>query len=75
MKNELEEELDPAHMRLYLSAKKLAGLAYLIECEANADLLPKGQHDAKWGLALILQDIQIEVADIAGEIEELRPKY
>lgn len=66
---EKEEVREPIQTRLHLVAKKLAGLSYLVECEANTDLLPKNQHDAKWGLALILQDVESEISEAAEELE------
>ncbi len=74
MEDDIEIKSEPVQTRLYIAAKKLAGISYLMECEANTDLLPKDQHDAKWGLALILQDLESEISDMATELESREVK-
>lgn len=60
----------PVHTKLYLAAKKLAGISFLIECQGYAQFTSDNRDEVMWGVGLVLSDIKKEIQDVAEELEE-----
>lgn len=60
---------EPGYAQLYLSAAKLRGLAYLVECQGEPMSMPERMEEVHWGIALVLEDLAKEIREVAENLE------
>jgi hypothetical protein len=60
---------EPSYVRLYLTAKKLRGIAHLVESMGEPLSLPEDMTEVNWGIGLLLEGLASEVREAAEEVE------
>ena len=63
-------EFEPTYTQAYLVSMKLRGMAHLIECRAEPCSPPHDPKEIQWGIALILDDLALEIRGLAQKMEE-----